>query len=361
MAGVLLAFSTRRVSGRFNESKSIGRVTPHTRETSRNWPQCIPRLVCVSPPAGLHVSLCSLLSPFPAPCSALVIYNIVFAIGIIIPILLLIDAVGDVQTILLLFCMSEIGFATLAVLFIPKLLQYKASQQEAVSEASKSSSGNDSYTFIPLDNLSSAAQLGAYINALQRHMDEARKAMHKYKIAAVGSTTTLTPTASGLNASNLHIEPRLSVSTTTAAAVAALEAAAPSSSPSIRISSRVQPQPNFDSAHSWRLSESRRTAWTPPRSSRSGPAGNTPHNEQQPQQQQPQQQQQVDEQELASGGTEGVASAHGQGQYSNGLLSPQPQPYEENRAPRAGSITAAGAASIIAVAAATNDEVCAEE
>ena len=282
------------------------------------------------------------------------IYNIVFAIGVIIPILILIDAVGDVQTILLFFCLAEIGFATLAVLFVPKLLQYKASQIDNVSVASKSSSGTDSYSFIPLDNISTAPQLAAYISALQRHMDEARKAMHKYKITAVGSTTTLTPTGSGLSGSNLHSDPRLSISVGAAAGTGAADTVAVSGSPSIRISSRVQPQPGSDSAVNWRLSESRKMAWTPTRSSRSEAAGSSPHNDQQ-------QNQQL-EQEQAGAVPDGSASAHNRMQSAVTLQTPpQPQPHDCGRSSRALSVTAAGAASIIAVAAAKDEGVCADE
>ena len=307
LSGVLLAFSTRRVTGRFNESKSV----------------------------------------------ALVIYNTVFAIGIIIPILLLIHAVGDVQVILLVFCLAEIGFATLAVLIVPKVLQYQAAQQDAVSEASKSSSGNDSYSFIPLDNLSSPAQLAAYVTALQRHMDEARKAMHKQKIAAVGATTTLTPTGSKLGGggSSRHGAQKLSISVGSTVAAALVETAQPSSSPSIRISSsRVQPQASPDGGQSWRLSESRKVAWTPPRSSHSEPADATPHGEQQ-------QQQQHAALDTTGRIVDSPASASDRARSSLSRQTPI-QLHVENRSGRA---PAAGAASIIAATAASDSGVCVEE
>ena len=76
--GVMLAFGTRQVNSQFNESKSIG--------------------ICI--------------------------YNLVFAIGLIVPIMLLVDAVGDTYTLLLLFCLAEILYFTLCVLFLPKLLAF---------------------------------------------------------------------------------------------------------------------------------------------------------------------------------------------------------------------------------------------
>ena len=281
------------------------------------------------------------------------IYNIVFAIGVIIPITLLIDAVGDVQVILLLFCLAEIAYASLAMLFIPKLLQYKAAQLDAVS-AGASSSGTDSYSFLPLENLSSPAQLAAYVTALQKHMDEARKAMHKQKVVAVGSTTALTPTASGLSNSTLRVEPRLSLSTGTAAAstVGLVDGLAVSSSPSIRVSSRVQPQAQSDSARNWRLSESRRVAWTPTRSSRSDPSGATPRNEPSPHKPQA---------EIADNEVEAATLAHNRVQSSLSVQPPPQQTRDEGRSSRAPSINAVGAASIIATAATSDDGLCAED
>ena len=276
VGGVLLAFSTRQVTGRFNESKSVGQQ--HSSYSA---------LPCASHPAARwlsirfphHINLLLIRSPCTLLCvSALVIYNIVFAIGVIIPILILIDAVGDVQTILLFFCLAEIGFATLAVLFVPKLMLYYATEAEAISDATLAS---DSYSFIPLDTISTVTQLNAYITALQRHMDEARKALHRHKVNTLGVTPTLvTPTtASGsTNGTRPHSAARSSVSGGPAAGMGVLDTAARSSSPSFRgSSSRVLPQPATDSAHKWRLVENNKLVplKSPGRSSRSGTAAST--------------------------------------------------------------------------------------
>ena len=263
--------------------------------------------------------------------TALVIYNIVFAIVIIVPILSLIDAVGDVQTILILFCLAEIGFATLAVLFVPKLLQYKATQVDTASESSSSEDGY-SFDFIPLETISTATQLGAYIAALQRHMDEARKAMQKYKSAAAANAVS--PTGSSMNG-RPQTDSRQSVST---GPVAALDTTpGRNSSPSIRSSSRVQQQPNSDTAHNWRLGDSKKVAWTPPRSSRSRIAGNTSYSEQvSPQQRR--QQQQTDVQQAV----QAVEEVDGSTLTSLPSLQPsQPQPDDEAQSSRGASVRAA--------------------
>ena len=134
--GVMLAFSTRQVTSQFNESKSIG--------------------------------LC--------------IYNLVFAIGLIIPIMLLINAVGDTYILLLLFCITEVGLVTLFALFLPKWLAFQAARRAAgggdggSSHSSASGTGlSDGYSFLSFEQLTSPAMLQPYIAALERHLGEAKK------------------------------------------------------------------------------------------------------------------------------------------------------------------------------------------
>ena len=128
--GVMLAFSTRQVTDRFNDSKSI----------------------------------------------SLAIYNLVFALVVILPIMVLINAVGDVRVLLLLFCITEIGFVTLGVLFLPKLLSFLSNNSVAPNHSTsvyRSSEG--AYSFLSLEQLASLPQLGLYVTALTRHLEEARK------------------------------------------------------------------------------------------------------------------------------------------------------------------------------------------
>ena len=128
--GVMLAFSTRQVTDRFNDSKSI----------------------------------------------SLSIYNLVFALGVILPILVLVDAVGDVRVLLLLFCLVEIGFATLAVLFLPKLFSFIASNHVApLPSQSVYQPSQSSYSFLSFEQLISLPHLSSYIAALMRHLDEAKR------------------------------------------------------------------------------------------------------------------------------------------------------------------------------------------
>ena len=127
--GVMLAFSTRQVTDRFNDSKSI----------------------------------------------SLSIYNLVLALVVILPILLLIDAVGNVRILLLLFCIVEIGFVTLGVLYLPKLLTFMSSNNMVMPSQSVYQSSSDGFSFLSAEQLAGMSHLNAYIAALVRHVEEARR------------------------------------------------------------------------------------------------------------------------------------------------------------------------------------------
>ena len=134
--GVMLAFSTRQVTDRFNDSKSI----------------------------------------------SLSIYNLVFALVVILPILVLIDAVGNVRILLLLFCIAEIGFVTLGVLFLPKLFSFLASNNNVMPVMSTSNTSvyqhsSNGYSFLSTEQLAGLPHLTRYIAALTRHVDDAKRVL----------------------------------------------------------------------------------------------------------------------------------------------------------------------------------------
>ena len=130
LVGVLLAFSTKSASGTFNESKAI----------------------------------------------AMAIYNAVFAIGVIAPLIKLIDAIGDTLVILLLFGLVWIAFFTLAILTVPKLMAFRsATKVEAGSSGEGQSVESDSaFSFILLTELTAPATVASYIAALEKHTGEAK-------------------------------------------------------------------------------------------------------------------------------------------------------------------------------------------
>ena len=139
-AGVMLAFSTRTVQGDFNESKSTG----------------------------------------------LAIYNIVFALGLIIPLIIIIGATGDTLVILLLFCLAEIACVTLAVIFAPKLIAFLSASAAGggTSVAPPPHQSSQIYSFYSLSQLNSPTQLGPYISSLEKHLMEARRALTNMKRVA---------------------------------------------------------------------------------------------------------------------------------------------------------------------------------
>ena len=125
--GALMAFTTRKVSSTFNESQGI----------------------------------------------SLSIYNLLFTVGIIAPIILVISAVGDVLTLLLVFALLWISYFTAGILFVPKLMTiYSHTQVENTQNNSIQASGGDStsgFQFLSLAALSTLPVLQSYLFALQKH------------------------------------------------------------------------------------------------------------------------------------------------------------------------------------------------
>ena len=119
VGGALLAFSTRKVSSTFNESSGI----------------------------------------------ALSIYNVCFTIGIIAPIIQVIDATGDVQTLLLAFALLWIACFTGGLLFGPKMLNVYHQRRDkragennsvmATSAVQQSTSSSSGFVFLSLATFSS--------------------------------------------------------------------------------------------------------------------------------------------------------------------------------------------------------------
>ena len=145
--GALMAFTTRKVKSTFNESSGI----------------------------------------------TLAIYNVCFTVGIIAPIILVIDAVGDVLTLLLAFALLWIAYFTGGILFVPKMLQIFAKstvdgQENSVIASSSSSSG---YVFMSLASLSTLPVLRGYHAALQKHIAQVEK-----RINGLRGTPTAGPAVS---------------------------------------------------------------------------------------------------------------------------------------------------------------------
>ena len=144
--GALMAFTTRKVSSTFNESQGI----------------------------------------------SLSIYNVCFTIGIISPIVIVVSAVGDVLTLLLVFALLWIAYFTGGILFVPKLatIYYHTNGKDEVNNsvvaASQSSSG---YQFLSLAALSTLPVVQAYHASLRKHLDavEARMARMKASKASITS------------------------------------------------------------------------------------------------------------------------------------------------------------------------------
>ena len=145
--GAMMAFSTRHVTGKFNESSAI----------------------------------------------ALAIYNVVFSVGIVVPIALLISALGDVLLVLQLFLLLWIGYFTLTALVGTRvLLVYDKTKRQAVEGSvlsDRQSAGLDAFSFVSLSAFHSLPLLQAYLGALQEHVKEAEGKMARLKTRGTLSTT----------------------------------------------------------------------------------------------------------------------------------------------------------------------------
>ena len=137
MFGALMAFTTRKVSSTFNESSGI----------------------------------------------ALAIYNVLFSIGIIAPIIVVIGAIGDVLLLLLLFLGAWVSVFTAAILFVPKLLHIHGQSGQQANQAADMSkvSSSGQYSFLSMAQLSTVPIVMAYVAALKSHLSVAEKRLADLK------------------------------------------------------------------------------------------------------------------------------------------------------------------------------------
>ena len=135
--GALMAFTTRKVSSTFNEAQGI----------------------------------------------TLALYNTCFTIGIIAPIILVIQATGDVLDLLLAFALLWIALFTAGILFGPKILTIysKAEADAGNNSVMASSSSSSGYAFMSLAALSSVGVLQGYLAALKKHTGQVEEKLVKLK------------------------------------------------------------------------------------------------------------------------------------------------------------------------------------
>ena len=161
--GALMAFTTRKVSSTFNESQGI----------------------------------------------SLSIYNVCFTVGIISPIIIVINAVGDVLTLLLVFALLWIAYFTASILFTPKLMTilfHSNGADEVNTSVKASSSSSSGYQFLSLAALSSLPMLLGYQAALRRHLEAVDSRVAKVKSNKGASPPppagrALLPSSNGRNSS----------------------------------------------------------------------------------------------------------------------------------------------------------------
>lgn len=123
--GALLAFSTRRVTDHFNESQSIA------------W----------------------------------AIYNVVFSVGITIPIIVFVGAIGDVIVLLVLFLILWISYFTALIIIVPKLMALFAPLTQLNSaELSGAKSSIGGFSFLSIAEMTQPILLMQYQSALKEQL-----------------------------------------------------------------------------------------------------------------------------------------------------------------------------------------------
>ena len=128
--GALMSFSTRRVSEAFSESAGIA------------WS----------------------------------IYNVVLSAGVLVPVVLVIDAVGDTVVLLLTLGLLYIGAFTLTTIFLPRLTSLRSpptthTRHDADSGARESHAG---FSFLSMASFTSGKALTAYLRALEQQVADAK-------------------------------------------------------------------------------------------------------------------------------------------------------------------------------------------
>ena len=130
LLGALMAFSTRRVSATYSESSGIA------------WS----------------------------------IYNLLLSMAVLVPLVLLIDAVGDTLVALLLFALLWVSSFTLCVLFMPRLAAMLSQAAETLDEHESGARvvGADGFSFLSLASFeASSGAMGQYVAALELHLAQA--------------------------------------------------------------------------------------------------------------------------------------------------------------------------------------------
>ena len=107
-----------------------------------------------------------------------VLYNAVFAVGLLLPVMLLVEAKGDVQALLMTLLLLWLAFAPLLLLLSPLcwllLVPSSASAAAALEPAlSSARSVTLAFSFLAVDAMTED-MLAEYIQALERHVQEAR-------------------------------------------------------------------------------------------------------------------------------------------------------------------------------------------
>jgi hypothetical protein len=145
--GAMMAFSTRKVSSTYNEAQGI----------------------------------------------TLALYNTLFTIGVIAPIILVISATGDVLDLLLAFALLWISAFTAATLFGPKIMTVFSKASDTVqgmnTSVAASSSSTSGYAFMSLAALSTITVLQSYLAALHKHVQQVELKLNKMKAQSKTATT----------------------------------------------------------------------------------------------------------------------------------------------------------------------------
>jgi hypothetical protein len=134
--GALMAFSVRKVASSFNESNSI----------------------------------------------AMAIYNVVFSVGVVVPIALVIGAVGDVLVLLQLFLLLWVTWFALIAMTVPKLLLLVNTRAaEDLHGATGEPQSTSAFVFASLTGFPTRPLLLQYVVALKDHLHAAEIKLSQLK------------------------------------------------------------------------------------------------------------------------------------------------------------------------------------
>lgn len=146
LVGVRMAFGTRQVSDEFSETMSI----------------------------------------------AIAIYNLVIAVGLIAALVLLLDTVGDMLILLLVFCCVWVSMFTMMILVVPRILAFVDSRRikgfnnsvRRFTTSQNSSTGE--YSFMSVNMLNNISIAMNYMQSLKHHMNDVETKVASLR--AIGTT-----------------------------------------------------------------------------------------------------------------------------------------------------------------------------